>query len=296
MPDPVVFPERPRVAVACGATLGEGAIWDDRTGTLLFVDIKGHRVHRWRPGDRDTKSTDTGEDVGFVLLTDHPDIMLLGLKSGLARLDLRADGRPEPLLRPEPDRPGNRLNDGCAGPGGCVLFSSLDDAHREPTGRFYAWDGADLTAFGRETVVANGPTFDAGRNLVYATDTTNRCIYRHAVGPGGRPQAAEVFVTLPEGAGHPDGSAVDAEGHLWVCHWGGSRVTRFSPEGEAVLEVTVPTAQVTKVAFGGPDLGTLFITTAAEGRDREIDPMAGHVFAVETGIRGVPAGRVRLPA
>lgn len=295
MPDPVVFPERPRVAVAVGATLGEGALWDDRTGTLLFVDIKGHRVHRWQPGDSDTRSVDTGEDVGFVLLTEDPDIVLVGLKSGLARLDLRSGGRPELLLRPEPDRSGNRLNDGCAGPGGTILFSSLHDAHREPTGRFYACDGARLTAFGGETVVANGPAFDPVRNLVYATDTTNRRIYRHAVDPGGRPGPGEVFVTLSEGAGHPDGSAVDAESHLWVCHWGGSRVTRFSPDGEAVLEVAVPTAQVTKVAFGGPDLGTLFITTAAEGRDREIDPMAGHVFAVETGIKGLPAGRVRLP-
>jgi sugar lactone lactonase YvrE len=83
--------------------------------------------------------------------------------------------------------------------------------------------------------------------------------------------------------------AVDAEGHLWVCHWGASRVTRFRPDGSAERVVPVPTAQVTKCAFGGPDLTTLYITTAVIGHDPTIDPMGGHVFAVETGIRGLPA-------
>ena len=88
--------------------------------------------------------------------------------------------------------------------------------------------------------------------------------------------------------------AVDAEGHLWIAHWGDSRVTRFSPEGQPELIVPIPTAQVTKPAFGGPDLTTLYVTTAAIGRDRETDPMAGHVFAVEVGIRGLPADICRM--
>ena len=83
--------------------------------------------------------------------------------------------------------------------------------------------------------------------------------------------------------------AVDSEGHVWVCHWGASRVTRFAPDGSIERIVPVPTAQVTKCAFGGPDLTTLYITTAAIGRDPHIDVMAGHLFKVETGIRGLQA-------
>jgi sugar lactone lactonase YvrE len=83
--------------------------------------------------------------------------------------------------------------------------------------------------------------------------------------------------------------AVDAEGHLWVCHWGGSRVSRFAPDGTLERIVPIPTAQVTKCAFGGPDLTTLYVTTAAIGRDPTIDVMAGHVFAVQAGVAGLPA-------
>jgi sugar lactone lactonase YvrE len=96
-------------------------------------------------------------------------------------------------------------------------------------------------------------------------------------------------VQFEPGWGHPDGMTIDAEGHLWVCHFGGARVTRFTPDGTAVLVVPIPTGQVTKAAFGGPDLATLYITTAAIGRDREIDLMAGDLLAIEPGIRGLPA-------
>lgn len=295
MSDPKVFPERPRVAIPVGATLGEGAIWDHRTGTLFFVDIKEHRVWRWTPHAGDARAIDVETEVGFVLLTSDPDVVVVGLRSGLARLDLR-DGRTEFLVRPELEKPGNRLNDGCAGPGGSVFFSSMDDAEREPTGSFFRWDGAACAPFGGNAVVTNGPAWDRDRGLLYCTDTTAGCIYRHRLGRDGTPGPRDPFITFGEGSGHPDGMTVDEEGCLWVCHFGGSRVTRFSPEGAPLLEVPVPTAQVSKVAFGGPDLTTLYMTTAATGRDREIDPMAGHVFAVETGIRGRPADLVRLPA
>lgn len=292
--DPDVFPTRPRVALACGATLGEGALWDARSGTLLFVDIKRHLLWRWRPDGPDAAvSVDLGEPVGFALLTPDPEVVVVGLTSGLGRLDLRTS-RCEIVLRPEPDHPGNRLNDADVGPDGAAYFGTMDDAESEATGRFHHWSTAGLAAFGEPAIVTNGPAIDPERRLLYCSDTSNGLVFRHALGPDGAPGEREPFIRFEPGWGHPDGMVVDAEGHLWVCHWGGSRVTRFSPDGEAELIVPVPTAQVTKAAFGGPDLATLFITTAAIGRDPEIDPMAGHVFAVETGIRGRPAGLCRM--
>lgn len=294
--DPTVFPTRPRVAFACGATLGEGAVWDPRTGTLVFVDIKRHRVWRWRPDSPDAPvSTDVGEPVGFALLTPDPDLLVVGLQSGFARLDLRT-GRAELVLRPEPDEPGNRLNDADVGPDGSVYFGTMDDGEANARGRFGHWSPAGLAAFGEPAAVTNGPAIDPERRVLYCSDTPNGMIFRHPLDPDGRPGERETFIRFEPGWGHPDGMVVDREGHLWVCHWGGSRVTRFSPEGQAELIVPVPTAQVTKAAFGGPDLATLFITTAAIGRDPETDPMAGHLFAIETGLRGRPAALCRMPA
>lgn len=274
----------------CACTLGEGVIWDSRIATLFWVDIKGATVFAWQPdGHAEPRRFATGEAVAFVLLTEDPQVLIAGLKSGLGRLDCR-DGSVTKLLDPEPDRPGNRLNDGCAGPDGSVYFGTMDDGEKEPSGAFLHWSEDGLASFGIETVVTNGPALDPVRRLLYASDTTARRIYRHALGPDSRPGEPEPFVTFEQSWGHPDGMTVDAEGHLWVCHFGGARVTRFTPDGTPVLVLPIPTAQVTKVAFGGPDLATLYITTAAIGRDREIDPMAGDLLAVELGIRGLDPG------
>jgi sugar lactone lactonase YvrE len=289
-----VFPHRPGVAVPCGCTLGEGVIWDDRTGTVLWVDINEEQVWSWRPGGgEDARAIPVGERVGFVLLTDDPDIVVLGLKSGLARYSF-ATGAKDFFVRPEQDEPGNRLNDGVVGPDGSLYFGSLNDTDARPTGHFYRWAAGALSPFGTETKTTNGPAIDAERRWLYATDSSRKTIHRHALQDDGAVGPSQPFVTFREGDGTPDGMTVDAEGHLWVCHFRGGRVTRFDPDGHPVLLVVLPTSQVTKVAFGGPDLATLFITTAARDLDREIDPMAGHLFQVDVGVTGVPA--FRLPS
>lgn len=288
-----VFAHRPRVAVPCGCTLGETPVWDGRTGTLWWVDIDGESVWSWRPGEAgEARAQQVGERVGFVQLTPDPEILVLGLKSGLARL--RSGGTPEIVLRPEPDRPGNRLNDAAAAPDGSLFFGSMDDGERRPTGSFYHWSQTGLSRFGEPASVTNGPTLDPARRLLYTADTANRLVYRHPLGVDGAPGPREDFVAFQEGDGHPDGVTVDAEGHVWICHFGGARITRFAPDGTPVLVVPMPTAQVTKLSFGGPDLATAYVTTAARGRDREIDPLAGDLFCFEPGVRGLAPELCRM--
>jgi sugar lactone lactonase YvrE len=291
---PAIHPERPRIAVPCGCTLGEGPIWDDRSGTLFWVDIKAPAVWRWKPdGSEQAVAIPVAEQVGFIKLTANEGRVIVGLRTGIALLDLDS-GETRHLVRPEPEQPGNRLNDGTVGPDGTLYFGTMDDAEVAPIGRFYHWSQRGLHAFGEPTLVPNGPAIDGPAGLLYAARSAERRVDRHRLGPDGAPGPAETFCVFDEGAGHPDGLSVDAEGHVWIAHWAGSRVTRYTPDGEAVLVVTVPTALVTKVAFGGPDLATMFITSAAIGRDPTIDLHAGHVFAIETGIRGRPAEICRM--
>jgi sugar lactone lactonase YvrE len=287
----MVHPETPRVAVACGCTLGEGPVWDHRNGTLLWVDIKAPAVWRLTPEDGETQTFAVPEPIGFVALTRDPDQVIAGLKSGLARLRL-SDGTVEPIIDPEPDQPGNRLNDGFVGPDGSLYFGTLDEAGEAPNGFFYRWDGNDLTRFHGGFITTNGPAASHDGQTLYTVDTRSGLISAHDLNEG-RPGEPRRFARFEEGWGRPDGLAVDAQGHLWSCHWGGSRITRFAPDGSVERTLPVPTALVTKCAFGGPDLTTLYITTASEGRDPQIDPMAGHLFAVETGIKGLPANVFR---
>lgn len=287
MTNPTVHSKTPRVAVACGCTVGEGALWDHRLGRLLWVDIKSPAVWQFDPASGDSQRVEVAEPVGFVALTQDPEIMIAGFKSGLVRLDLRT-GAHQPLLSPEPDKPANRINDGHVGPDGALFFGTMDDQEHEATGAFWRWDGENLASFQEGFVVTNGPAASHDGQTLYTVDTRGGFIYAHDLDDGvpGEPRR---FVRFEGGWGHPDGLAVDAEGHLWVCHWGGSRISRFAPDGSIKRVLPVPTAQVTKCAFGGSDLTTLYITTAGIGRDPHLDPMAGHVFAVDAGVRGMPA-------
>jgi sugar lactone lactonase YvrE len=197
-------------------------------------------------------------------------------------------GETQDVAAPALARADNRINDGIVGPDGRLYFGTMDDGESEPTGAFWRWDGQHLAQLDGGIVVTNGPAVSPDGRTLYSTDSQNAVVRAHDLAAAG-PGAPRPFVRFEEGWGHPDGMAVDAEGHVWICHWGASRISRFSPEGTLERIVPVPTAQVTKCAFGGPDLTTLYITTAGINRDPVIDPMAGHVFAVETGIHGLKA-------
>lgn len=287
MNHPIVHPKVPHVVVPSACTLGEGVIWDHRTETLLWVDIKNPSVWRFQPATGQHQRLQAPEPVGFVVLTPDPNVVVGGFRSGLARFDLRS-GELTPIVAPEPDRPGNRINDGHVGPDGAIYFGTMHDAETAPTGAFWRWDGKELSCFHEGIVVTNGPASSPDGRIMYATDTTTGTIYAFDFDRG-RPGKPRIFVQFEQGWGHPDGMTVDHRGHVWVCHWGGSRITRFTPEGQPEMVLPVPTAEVTNCTFGGPDLRTLYITTASIGHDPHTDPMAGHLYALETGTHGFRA-------
>ncbi|KQP33556.1 gluconolaconase [Methylobacterium sp. Leaf104] len=286
-----VHPHTPRIAVPCGCELGEEATWDARSGTLVWVDVEKPTIWRYDPASGATQHHPQDEKLGFALLTEDPETLLAGFESGIALLHLES-GRRRPLITPDAPRSGNRLNSGYVGPDGALYFGTMDDAEAEPTGTFHRWHGGRLDASGGRVVVSNGPVVTPDGRRIYTADTTEGLIRVHRVDDDGigppRP-----FAVFESGWGKPDGLTVDAAGHLWVCHYGGSRITRYDPDGQIERVLPVPTALVTKCAFGGPDLTTLFITTGTRGRDPRIDPMAGHLFAVETEVAGLPSGIYR---
>lgn len=277
--------ETPRVAVASCCQLGEGPVWDHRNETLLWVDIKDPSIWRYHPATGEHSRVAVPERIGFVALTLDPDIVIAGFKSGLARFNLWG-GQIEPLVSPEPDKPGNRINDGHVGPDGHLYFGTMDDGETAPTGAFWRWDGASLMRFRDGIRITNGPAFSPDGGIIYTVDTLARTIHAQDLGPDG-PGDARLLVQFDQAAGNPDGICVDEEAHLWVSHWGSARVTRLTPNGVVERVVPIHTAQVTKCAFGGPDLKTLFVTTAAIGRDPHLDPMAGHLYALASDVRGL---------
>lgn len=281
--------------LAIGATLGEGPVWVARDAALWFVDIKEHRVHRFDPASGDHRSWTAPCQVGWVLPADD-GCFLAGLQRGVARFD-PATGDFAVVATPEADRPGNRLNDATVDAAGRIWFGSMDDGEQASTGRLYAYEAGRVRDSGLAPVpITNGPAIAPDGRILYHTDTLGRVIHAvplHDDGTLGRPR---VFATVDPADGSPDGCTIDAEGGLWTGLWGGWRARRYAPDGAVEREVRFPVANVTKIAFGGPDLATAYATTARKGLDAaELagQPHAGDLFAFPPGVAGPPGAVAR---
>jgi len=279
--------------LAVGATLGEGPVWIEKA--VWFVDIKSHKIHRFDPASGLHDSWVMPDQVGWILPAEGG--MIVGLRDGLYRFD-PVSGATTLLLRPEPDRGWNRLNDAATDSKGRLWFGSMDDGEVKETGHlFRCMEGKCADAGLMPVAITNGPALNADATILYHTDTLGRTIHRFAVNDDGSLGEAKPFVTIEEGAGFPDGAVVDAEGCLWTGLYAGWSARRYDPQGKLMHTVRFPTANVTKICFGGPDLGIAYATTARKNLDAAAlaqQPDAGNLFSFDPGVAGLPVTPARL--
>lgn len=281
--------------VQLGAPLGEGPLWVERDAALWFVDIKSYRIYRLDPETNAIQSWQTPGQCGFVLPSADGGL-IAGLQSGLARFD-PTTGAFVPLVDPEPQHPGNRLNDGTVDPHGRLWFGTMDDGETAESGTIYRL-GADgrCVASTPSCAITNGPAFSPDGRTIYHVDTGKGLIYACSVGEDGTLSDARLFAQIPNSEGHPDGPTVDAEGCIWVGLYNGWGVRRYSPKGELLEQIRFPVSAITKVAFGGPERKTLYATTASKhlsAAERAEQPHAGDLFAFEVDVPGIPGVEVR---
>ena len=273
------------------AELGEGPVWC--RGRLWFTDIKTRRLHTCDGDGQARQSWDAPSEVGFIAPCENGHF-LAGAKTGLYDFD-PASSAFKLLRTVEPDRPGNRLNDGAVDAHGRLWFGSMDDGEEQATGKLYRLDGGGMTVMDTGYVITNGPAFSPDGRILYHTDTLAKVIYAFDTGNGGALQNRRVFVTIEEGAGWPDGPVVDASGHLWTGLFGGWAVRRYSPQGALVDEIRFPVANVTKIVFGDPDLKTVYATTARKGLNTDAlaqQPLAGGIFRFRSDVPGMPQSSI----
>lgn len=282
------------------AELGEGPIWDERSGLLYWLDIEAPAIHRCDGAGRARQSFPIPRRIGCIALRQGGGL-IAGLEDGLVMIDLPsspAAGTPRitPILDPETDRPGNRFNDGKCDAAGRFWVGTMDQQHTASSGVLYRLD-PDLTIHTMDEgyVVTNGQAFSPDDRTFYHNDSMAGLVYAFDCDPAsGSISNRREFLRLPEDHGLPDGMTVDAEGDLWLAHWGGWRVSRIDPGGGVRQVIALPVAQVTSCAFGGPDLDVLYITSARIGlspEDLASQPLAGGLFAVEVDARGRPVDR-----
>jgi len=278
-----------------GASLLEGPVWVARDAALWFVDIKGCKVHRYDPAEGTRRSWGAPGPIGFCLPA-RGGSFVAGLKEGLARFD-PANNSFTPLVDPEPDRPGNRLNDGVVDGQGRLWFGTMDDAERDATGRIYRLDAdTRCIAAAGPVAITNGPAVSPDGRTLYHVDTLGGVIHACSLGSDGSLADTRVFARVASTDGYPDGPAVDAEGCLWIGLYGGGGVRRYAPSGELLETIRFPVSAVTKIAFGGPDLKTVFATTAAklDTSARDSEPQAGDLFAFAVAVPGLASHEISI--
>jgi len=278
------------------ALLGESAIWDRRDGALLWVDIVGRRVLRTKLESGQTEAWAFPEMTGFVqpasdgtwLVGQHDHILKFDPASGERRL----------FAQLEPAVTGNRTNDAACDPQGRLWLGTmpLPETGISPVGKLYRIEGdGSVAVIERGLTIPNGIAFSPDGLTIYWADTrvTPHQVWKARYDPEtGTPGEKEIFVHLPEGGGRPDGATVDAAGCYWVAAVRGSQLLRYAPDGRLDLKVKVPVSRPSKIAFGGPDLKTIFVTSISDGlapEERAREPLTGALLALEIGIQGLPA-------
>ena len=282
--------------------LGECALWCERTDRLLWTDIERAVLFAHTPATGDTVSWDMPERLGSFALTADDDRLLLGLASGLAFFQL-STGAVTRICDVEPHLPGTRLNDGRCDRQGRFVFGTFNQVGnpRHPVGSFYRLNHdltLDVLPLG-PVAIANSICFSPDGATMYFADSasqTIRCCAYDTV--TGAVRNVRLFADLRGRAGEPDGSTIDADGHLWNASWGASAIVRFAPDGSVERVLALAASQPTCVAFGGPGLSTLYATSARTSLgDDELAarPGSGGVFAQQLDVRGLPEARFGAP-
>lgn len=284
----------PELVWSARASLGEGPVWVDRESALYWVDVKGCTINRMGWPDATQQTWQTDRPIGSIQPTADGQF-IGGFKDGIhvVQLDPASDRiKTELIVDPEPELSDNRFNDGKIGPDGAFWAGTMDDKESQSLGSLYRLSPEGVIAIvDSGYVVTNGPAFSPDGRILYHTDTFGRTVYEFDLDPSGKADGKRRFVEIPDSDGYPDGMCVDDEGFIWVAHWAGWRLTRFSPEGKPVTCLDMPVSQVTSCVFGGVDLKTMFITSAAVGLSASElagQPDAGGLFAIELDIGGPP--------
>jgi sugar lactone lactonase YvrE len=277
--------------------LAEGPFWDDVQHALYWVDIAGFRALRLQQGQ--LRHWQFNEPVSAFIPTTQGDA-LVTLASGVYRLDLSsaADHPALALLGVADPIPGNRANEARCDKRGRLWLGSMQnnlDAEggdlplERRSGGIYRVDAdARVTPLLSGQGIVNTMLWADDHSALLSADSLDGVIYRYPIQADGSLGDRRIWAA-EHVRGVPDGSAMDAEGYVWNARWGGHCIIRFAPDGSVDRIVEVPLSHPTSCVFGGPDMTTLFVTSARPASGAlDLD---GSVLKVETGIKGLTSDR-----
>jgi sugar lactone lactonase YvrE len=275
--------------------VGESAIWHEVESALYWVDIDGLTVNRLHVASGKFSSWKMGSQPSALAIDDN-NFLVVATRRGLLRLNT-TDGAETPIADAPYDTSKVRFNDGRVDPAGRFWIGTMYEPRDQPAAEMYVLERDSLRrAWSGGMTNSNGLAWSLdGRTMFHADTTTHRidCYdFDPATGEQSNRRTILTFPsdkTAPDYGGRPDGATIDSEGMYWVAMFEGGRVLRIAPNGEIVREIKLPLRCPTSVAFGGPDLRTLYITSASHGRSSEElaqYPLSGKVLALKVDVAG----------
>jgi sugar lactone lactonase YvrE len=274
------------------ADVGEAPHWDERSRTLLFVDLTAGKVFRYDQSGVQLDSFSVGQEVGAVV-PRRDGGLVLAVRDGIAVTSDTGEGFT--LTAPvERDLPGNRMNDAKCDPAGRLFAGTTAFDFSPNAAALYLVDPDwSFEQVVRDVTQSNGIAWSPDGSRMYFIDSATQGVdvFGYDAGTGSLGNRRRL-VTIDPAHGIPDGMTADDEGNLWVACFGGAAVRCFSPAGEKLGEIFFPVTQVTSCAFGGPDLADLYVTSAAyrlSTSQLKREPHAGATFVCRPGAAGLPA-------
>jgi sugar lactone lactonase YvrE len=287
-----------RAEVSCVLTakalIGEGPVWSVEEQRLYWADIVGKQLHIFNPADGSNQTFDLPELVTSIAPRKNGQGLILTLRSSFAFFDPKT-GKIEKLAEPEPDKPGNRFNDGKCDRQGRMWGGTMGDVEwDQPLGSLYRF-GADRKVVRVEEGIccSNGLGWSPDSKTMYFTESFRHRIWAYDFDAAtGNVSNRRVFHEMGEHeSAFPDGLTVDAEGHVWSAQPMFGRLARYAPNGKLERVIELPVSRGTSVMFGGPNLDILYVTTMRETLNEAQlaqEPLAGSLLALRPGVKGLP--------
>jgi len=273
------------------AILGESPVWSAAEQALYWVDIIAPSLNRFDPASGRNVAMPMPESIGCFALRERGGY-IVALRSGIWLA--RADGSLERQVAAAPyDRSHHRFNDGRCDRQGRFWIGSMNERRDANTAALLRLD-ADfaLTRVLDDMMISNGLAWSPDGRTMYHADTPTRTIRSFDFDPvTGTPTRPRTFAHWSGETERPDGGAVDSAGNYWTAHYRGGKVVQLSPTGAVLADYPVPARCPTMCAFGGPDLRTLYVTSATNERPADElarFPFSGGIFTMRVDVPGLP--------
>ncbi|XP_053563717.1 regucalcin [Bombina bombina] len=277
--------------------IGESPIWEEKEGTLLYVDITGQKVCRWNPSTNKVQGVSVDAPVGSVALRKSGGyVVALGTRFGALNWE---DQSVTTLAHVDEDKPNNRFNDGKVDPVGRFLAGTMSQeirpavVERQQGSLYTLYPDRSVVKHFDKVDISNGLDWSLDHKTLYYIDSLSYTVdaLDYDINTGKSSNRRHLY-KLEKDEGIPDGMCIDAEGKLWVACYSGGRVIRLDPEtGKRIQTVKLPVDKTTSCCFGGKDYSEMYVTSACDGMDEDLkarQPQSGGIYKITgLGIKGI---------